>query len=169
MKPAVIPAKAIRLVRGESVIIDADLAELYGVTTSALNQAVSRNLARFPPDFAFRLTKAEADEVARSRSQHVTLKRGMNLKYLPRAFTEHGALMAANVLRSRRAIAVSVEIVRAFIRLRKFALTNEALARKVAELESRYDGQFEQVFDALRALLASPEPAHNRKMGFQQT
>lgn len=169
MKSAVIPSQVIRLVRGESVIIDADLAELYGVTTSALNQAVSRNLARFPPDFAFRLTKAEADEFTRSRSHQVTLKRGMNLKYLPRAFTEHGALMAANVLRSRRAVAVSVEIVRAFIRLRKFALTNEALARKVAELESRYDGQFDQVFEALRALLASPEPSHNRRMGFQQT
>lgn len=88
---------------------------------------------------------------------------------MPYAFTEHGALMAANVLKNKRAAQISVEIVRAFIRLRKFALTNDALARKVAELESRYDGQFEQVFDALRALLASPEPAHNRRMGFQQT
>ena len=168
MKPAVVLTKAIRLIRGESVILDADLAVLYGVTTSALNQAVSRNISRFPPDFAFRLTRAEADDVTRSRSPTVTLKRGTNLKYLPRAFTEHGALMAANVLRSRRAIAVSVKIVRAFIRLRKFALTNEALARKVAELESRYDGQFDQVFEALRALLASPEPGHSRRMGFQQ-
>ena len=139
------------------------------VTTSALNQAVERNKARFPSDFAFRVNKTEAEDLARSRSQSVTLKRGQNVKHLPRVFTEHGALMAANVLRSKRAIAVSVEIVRAFIQLRKFSLTNEKLARKIAELESRYDGQFEQIFEALNALLASPEPNHGRRMGFQQT
>lgn len=168
MKPTVSASRVIAIVRGESVILDADLAALYGVTTSALNQAVERNKARFPSDFAFRLNKAEAEEVVRSRSQSVTLKRGKNIKYLPRVFTEHGALMAANVLRSKRAIAVSVEIVRAFIQLRKFSLTNEKLARKIAEIESRYDGQFEQVFEALNALLASPEPHHGRRMGFQQ-
>jgi hypothetical protein len=87
---------------------------------------------------------------------------------LPYAFTEHGALMAANVLKSKRAAETSVEIVRAFVRLRRFALTNRELARKIAELESHYDGQFEQVFEALNALLASPEPHHGRRMGFQQ-
>lgn len=87
---------------------------------------------------------------------------------MPYAFTEHGALMAANVLKSKRAVQTSVEIVRAFVRLRRFALTNRELARKVAELEKRYDGQFDQVFAALRALLASPEPNHTRRMGFQQ-
>lgn len=159
----------IRVVRDESVIMDSDLAVLYGVTTSALNQAVARNRARFPLDFVFRLTKSEAELLVRSRSQAVILKRGSNVKYLPNAFTEHGALMAANVLRSRRANVVSVQIVRAFVQLRKFALTNDVLARKIARLESRYDGQFEQVFGALRALLASPDPAHGRKMGFQQS
>ena len=168
MKPAVIVPDLIVAIRGESVILDSDLAALYGVSTSALNQAVQRNQARFPADFAFRLTAAEAAELVRSRSQTVTKKRGANLKYAPRVFTEHGALMAANVLRSKRAVAVSVEIVRAFIQLRKFALTNEKLARQIAELESRYDGQFEQVFEAINALLASPEPHHGRRMGFQQ-
>ena len=105
------------------------------------------------------------------KSQFVTSKnvgRG-GLRKMPYAFTEHGALMAANVLKSKRAAQISVEIVRAFIRLRRFALTNRELARKIADLESRYDGQFDQVFEALRALLASPKPAHGRKMGFQQT
>src|SRR6266540_588033 len=120
MKPALVPSAMIHIVREESVIMDSDLAVLYGVTTSALNQAVARNRARFPLDFVFRLTKSEAELLFRSRSQAVILKRGSNVKYLPNAFTEHGALMAANVLRSRRANAVSVEIVRAFIRLRKF-------------------------------------------------
>ena len=90
------------------------------------------------------------------------------LRKMPSAFTEHGALMAANILKSKRAADVSVEIVRAFVRLRRFALTNRELARKIAELESRYDGQFEQVFGALRALLASPETEHGRKIGFKR-
>jgi hypothetical protein len=98
----------------------------------------------------------------------VILKRGTNLKYAPHALTEHGALMVANVLKSRRAIAVSIRIVNAFVALRRFALTNEALARKLAALEARYDGKFEQVFDALRELLASPDPAHARKIGFHR-
>lgn len=87
---------------------------------------------------------------------------------MPHASTEHGALMVANVLRNRRAVDVSVAIVRAFVQVRRFALTNRELARKIAELEARYDGQFEQVFQALRALLAPPEPHHGRRMGFQQ-
>lgn len=155
-------------IRGQKVILSLDLAELYGVAHKALIQAVRRNRARFPNDFLFQVTPQEFNHL---KSQFVTsnkLGRG-GLRKMPYAFTEHGALMAANVLKSKQAARTSVEIVRAFVRLRRFALTNRDLARKIAALESRYDGQFEQVFDALRALLASPEPQHGRRMGFQQT
>ena len=101
---------SIREIRGERVILDSDLARLYGVTTKALNQAVKRNADRFPPDFLFHLTKSEARGTPRSRSQCVTLKRGQNIKYLPFAFTEHGAIMAANVLRSSRAVEMSLYV-----------------------------------------------------------
>jgi hypothetical protein len=168
MKSSPIPAGIITAIRGEHVIVDADLAILFGVTTGALNQAVERNRSRFPATYMFRLTRAESVTWLRSRSQSVILKRGTNLKYLPRAFTEHGALMAANVLRSPRAIAVSIRIVNAFVALRKFALTHDVLARKLAELQTRYDGQFDQIFAALRSLLASSEPLHGRKIGFSR-
>ena len=165
MKAITLAPHVIVPLRGESVIIDSDLATLYRVSTKALNQAMRRNRSRFPADFVFQLTEAETKQWAALRSQFVTASR-RNVRHRPFAFTEHGALMAANLLKSRRAVSVSVEIVRAFIRLRKFALTNEALARKISSLEKRYDGQFEQVFDALRALLASPEPEHGGKIGF---
>jgi hypothetical protein len=168
MKRSAVPAGIITLIRSEHVIVDADLAILYGVTTRALNQAVKRNLRRFPRSYMFRLTRTEAIDWLRSRSQSVILKRGANLKYLPRAFTEHGALMAANVLKSPRAIAVSIRIVNAFIALRKYALTHDVLACKLADLEARYDGQFDQVFAALRGILASPDPSHSRKIGFHR-
>lgn len=153
--------------RGQKVILSPHLADLYGVPHKALMQAVQRNRSRFPIDFLFQVTRQEFRHL---KSQIVTSSSDGygGVRKMPYAFTEHGALMAANVLKSKRAAQTSVEIVRAFVRLRRFALTNRELARKVAELEGRYDGQFEQVFDALRALLASPEPAHNRKMGFQQ-
>jgi hypothetical protein len=152
-------------IRGQKVIISLHLAELYETAHKALMQAVRRNRARFPEDFVFQLSP---HEFANLKSQIVTSSSSGygGLRKLPYAFTEHGALMAANVLKSKRAAEVSVKIVRAFVRLRRFALTNRELARKVAALEARYDGQFEQVFDALRALLASPEPNHGRKMGF---
>lgn len=152
-------------VRGQKVIISIHLAELYGVLHKALMQAVQRNQRRFPADFVFQLT---TQEFANLKSQIVTSNHGGHggIRKLPHAFTEHGVLMAANVLRSKRATEVSVEIVRAFVRLRRFALTNRELSRKIAELEANYDGRFEQVFDALRHLLASPEPHHGRKMGF---
>lgn len=155
-------------IRGQKVIISVHLAELYGVPHKSLMQAVRRNLSRFPSDFLFQLTSQEFNNL---KSQIVTSSSGGygGVRKMPYAFTEHGALMAANVLKSKQAARTSVEIVRAFVRLRRFALTNRDLARKIAALESRYDGQFEQVFDALRALLASPEPQHGRRMGFQQT
>lgn len=159
-------ANRIFTVRGQKVILSFHLAELYGVEPRALIQAVQRNRSRFPADFMFQITRQELTNL---KSQIVISSSGHGgARALPYAFTEHGALMAANVLKSKRAAETSVEIVRAFVRLRRFALTNRELARKIAELESRYDGQFEQVFEALNALLASPEPHHGRRMGFQQ-
>jgi ORF6N domain. len=115
----------------------------------------------------FQLTREEFESL---RSQSVISKTGRGgRRYLPYAFTQEGVAMLSSVLRSKRAVQVNIEIMRAFVRMRSFALTNRELARKIADLESRYDGQFEQVFEALNALLASPEPHHGRRMGFQQT
>jgi len=158
------PREAIIRLRGQAVILDADLASLYGVTVKRLNEQVKRNHKRFPEDFCFQLTLAEAE---RSRSQFATLKRGYNIKYLPYAFTEHGAIMAANVLRSERAEEMSVAVVRAFVRLRRMALSVESLARKVASLENKYDASFRAVFDAIRDLMEPPDPPR-KHIGFQQ-
>ena len=157
--------KAILFVRGERVMLDSDLAELYGVETKALNQAVKRNAGRFPADFMFRLTSTEAEALRRLRSQFVTLKRGEHRKYLPHAFTEHGALMLANVLNSERAAQTSVQVVRAFVRLRQLLSSNADLARKLESLEKKYDTQFRAVFDAIRKLM-TPEPPKRREIGF---
>ncbi|MGH7950581.1 MAG: ORF6N domain-containing protein [Limisphaerales bacterium] len=158
-------ARAIILVRGEKVMLDTDLAELYGVETKVLNQAVKRNASRFPSDFCFQLSKAEADELNSLRSQIVTLKRGEHRKYLPYAFTEHGALMLANVLNSERAAQTSVQVVRAFVKLRQMLSSNAELARKLDDMEKKYDKQFKVVFDAIRQLMSPPEPKR-REMGF---
>jgi hypothetical protein len=157
----------IELLRGKRVLLDYELAALYGVETKTLVQSVKRNIGRFPEDFMFRLTESEFKSL---RSQIVTSNAGRGgRRYLPYAFTQEGVAMLSSVLRSERGVRVNIEIMRAFVRLRSFALTNRELGRRVTELEKRYDGQFEQVFNALRALLASPEPVHDRKMGFQQT
>ena len=136
---AVVPVEgveqAILLLRGRRVMLDADLARIYGVETKALNQAVKRNAAKFPADFIFQLTMAEADTVDRLRSQIVTLKRGQHRKYLPYAFTEHGAIMVATVLNSPRAVQMSVFVVRAFVQMRATLSANRALARQLAALE----------------------------------
>ena len=147
------PEEMIIRVRGQAVILDADLAALYGVPTKRLNEQVKRNQERFPEDFVFQLSWEEAK---RSRSQNATLKRGGNVKYRPYAFTEHGAVMAANVLKSDQAIQMSVAVVRAFVRLRRMALSVEGLARKLNALESKYDRHFKIVFDAIRELMAAP-------------
>jgi len=157
--------RAILSIRGEKVMLDSDLAELYGVETKALNQAVKRNATRFPADFMFQLTQEEHDDLVRLRSQIVTLKRGEHRKYLPYAFTEHGALMLANVLNSERAAQTSVMVVRAFVRLRQMLASNAELARKLAALENKYDAQFKIVFDAIRQLMSPPEPKR-REIGF---
>ncbi|MFA4972623.1 MAG: ORF6N domain-containing protein [bacterium] len=163
-----IPTKTIEnkilLLRNQQIILDSDLAELYGVTTKALNQAVKRNSERFPADFMFQLN---IEEAMRSRSQSVTLKRGTNIKYLPYAFTEHGAVMAANVLRSERAVAASIYVVRAFIRLRQFLASHKELADKLAELERQvgtHDKAIVSLFQAIRKLMA-PLPQKKKKAG----
>jgi hypothetical protein len=160
--------RLIHLVRGEKVMLDADLAELYGVTTSALNQAVRRNASRFPDDFMFRLSSDEAEVLLRSRSQSVTLKRGQNLKHLPHAFTEQGVAMLSSVLRSERAVQVNVAIMRAFVGLRRMLADNRALAIKLAEMDRKLEGHDQAIrslFDAIRELM-DPPTKPKREMGF---
>ena len=156
---------AIRLVRGQKVLLDNDLAPLYGVETRVLNQAVKRNAARFPEDFMFQLTSEEAEAWLRSRSQFVILKRGENLKYRPYAFTEQGVAMLSSVLHSDRAVQVNIEIMRAFVQLRQMLASHADLARKLEALEKKYDVRFKVVFDALRQLMKPSEPAR-REIGF---
>jgi len=158
--------QAIVVVRGQKVMLDADLARLYGVPVKALNQAVRRNEIRFPPDFMFRLSPEEA---AILRSQNVTLesdRRGRHSKYTPHAFTEQGVAMLSSVLRSTRAAQVNIEIMRAFVRLRRMLQSNDELTRKIAALEQRYDAQFRVVFDAIRKLMAPASPTKKR-IGFR--
>jgi hypothetical protein len=152
-------ASQIRVVRGQRVLLDSDLAALYGVTTKVFNQAVRRNRDRFPPDFVLQLTGPEAES---SRSQSVTLNagRGHNVKYLPLAFTEHGAIMAATILNSPRAVEMSVYVVRAFVQLKEAIRSDAELYDKFRELEHRLDGQDAEIagiLDALRTLMVPPE------------
>jgi len=153
-------AGRILVIRGQRVMLDADLAQLYGVSTKAFNQAVRRNRNRFPADFLLDLTN---QEVARSRSQIVTLKtgRGSNIKYPPMAFSEHGAIMAATILNSPRAEQMSVYVVRAFVKLRESLAMHTGLARELAALKGRVDtldadtrAQFEQVYEAILGLMS---------------
>lgn len=159
------------VLRGQRVLLDADLARLYGVPTKRLNEQVKRNLRRFPEDFVFQLTRDEAQALARLRSQNATLKKGQHIKHLPYAFTEHGAIQAANVLNSAAAVEMGVHVVRAFVRLRQWLSTQKAFAAKLDELESRvgqHDEQLAAVIEALRQFTVSPEPPHDRKMGFHR-
>ncbi len=135
--------RLICLVRGRKVILDSDLTRIYDVETRVLNRAVKRHRTRFPSDFMFKLTMKEAADLKRSRSQVVILKRGGNVKHLPYAFTEHGAIMAANVLRSKRAVRMSVFVVRAFIRMRAMLDDNQELARRLAALERELKGRID--------------------------
>ena len=175
-------AQRIVLIRGQRVVLDTDLAAFYGETTKRFNQQVSRNRARFPEDFMFQLSD---EEFAALRLQSATLDggskpgRGQHRKYLPYAFTEHGAIMAATILSSPRAIEVSVYVVRAFVRMRELAVTHGDLAKQLAELEEKTEAlamnhdtfsrntraQLKQVFDALRELMTPPDPP-KRPIGF---
>jgi hypothetical protein len=157
--------QTILVIRGHRVMLDTDLAKLYGVPTKVLNQAVKRNATRFPADFMFQLTVAEATAL---RSQFVTLKtgRGQHRKYRLYAFTEQGVAMLSSVLHSERAIQVNIAIMRAFVQLREMIGSNKGLARCLNELEKKYDSQFRVVFEAIRELMAEPEPKVKR-IGFK--
>lgn len=159
--------RRIYLIRGQKVMIDVDLAELYGVTTRALNQQVQRNLKRFPEDFMFRLTNAEA-EVFRSQFSTSSSTRG-GRRYMPYAFTEHGVAMLSSVLNSERAIEVNISIMRAFIRLRQMMESNEELNRKFAAVIRKlatHDKYFKVVFDELRKLAEQPAMP-SKQIGFR--
>ena len=196
-EPVVISTEAIaplvHWLRHEKVMLDSDLAELYGVEVRVLNQAVKRNIERFPADFMFQLS-AEEDELVKSsrsqtvtlknehasgppenssqsgtssplRSQFVILKQGQHRKFLPYAFTEQGVAMLSSVLRSQRAVEVNIAIMRTFVQLRRLMDSNRDLAQKIGEMEDKYDGQFRVVFDAIRQLISPPaEPS--RELGF---
>src|ERR1035437_868193 len=154
----------IHLVRGLRVMLDSDLAELYGVETKVLNRAVARNAFRFPSDFAFLLTPEESGNL---RFQIGTSSLHGGRRYLPRAFTEQGVAMLSSVLRSRRAVDVNIAIMRAFVYLRDLLTSHKALARRIDELEQRYDGNFAAVFDAIRELTSPTADEKGRtRIGF---
>ncbi|MFM8471771.1 MAG: ORF6N domain-containing protein [Limisphaerales bacterium] len=188
---SLIPAERIErrilLIRGQKVMLDFHLAELYEVPTKALNQAVKRNIERFPEDFMFQLTEEETEQISRSqivtlnpdsdgntlvdneflRSQIVTLKRGEHLKYRPYAFTEQGVAMLSGVLRSPRAVAVNIAVIRTFVKLRQLLLENAELSRRLDALERKFDAQFKVVFDTIRELMKPVTPAESRReIGF---
>jgi len=173
--------RRILLIREHRVMLDYDLAALYGVEARALNQAVKRNLARFPVDFMFQLTPAEADHVRSFVSQAVSpesrkpsnssqavmsSRKHRGRAYLPYAFTEQGVAMLSSVLRSPRAVQVNIAIMRAFVRLREMLLSNADLARKLADLERKYDSQFKAVFDAICQLMTPPPAPPKPEIGF---
>jgi hypothetical protein len=155
--------KSILTIHGQRIILDADLAAIYGVTTTRLNQQVRRNRDRFPDDFSYSLTQ---QEVASLMLQNATSKTGRGgRRKLPFVFTEYGAVMAANVLNSPTAIHASILVVRAFVRMREMLNAHAELARKVDEMEKKYDSQFKTVFDAFRQLMSPPETPR-RQIGF---
>ncbi len=158
-------AQSIQLLRGQKVMLDVDLAELYEVPVKTLNQAVKRNRTRFPSDFMFQITARERESL---RSQIVTLKRGEHRKYLPYAFTEQGVAMLSSVLRSERAVKVNIAIMRAFVQLREIMETNRELAQKFSDLEKRvgkHDSEIAAIIDAIRQLMAPPTKP-DREIGF---
>jgi hypothetical protein len=168
MSEALVPTERIRhaiiLLRGQRVILDRDLAVLYGVPTKVLKQAVKRNADRFPGDFMFVLTP---QEFAEWRSQFVTSKADrMGLRHAPMAFTEQGVAMLSSALNSERAIQANIAIMRTFVQLRGLLASHEDLARKLAALEKKYDVQFKAVFDAIRELMTPPRP-RRREIGFR--
>jgi hypothetical protein len=157
--------QVIYLFRGQKVMLDYDLADLYGVPTKVLKQAVKRKMDRFPSDFMFELTNQEFTNL---RSQIVTssLPHWGGTRYSPMAFTQEGVAMLSSALRTDRAVQVNITIMRAFVRLRKILTSNADLARKLEALEKKYDSQFKVVFDAIRQLMAPPEKSR-KKIGFQ--
>lgn len=167
---SLIPAEridgAILLIRGQKVMLDRDLAALYGVETKALTRAIRRNRDRFPGDFMFELSREEFDNL---RRQFGTSSQWGGRRYRPYAFTEQGVAMLSSVLRSKRAVQVNIEIMRAFVRMRQILAANANLARRLDALEQKYDGQFKVVFDAIRQLMTPPPEdvaRRRRRIGF---
>jgi len=163
--PTELIEKKIYLIRGHRVMLDSDLAELYGVETKMLVRAVKRNIDRFPPDFIFQLTKEEFDNL---RCHFGTSSQWGGRRYLPYAFTEQGVAMLSSVLRSKRAIQVNIAIMRVFVRLRQILSTHKELAYKLSELErkiEKHDEEIKAIFDAIRQLMA-PQEKPKRKIGF---
>ncbi len=154
----------ILLIRGEKVMLDNDLAKLYGVETKRLTRAVRRNIDRFPKDFMFRLNLQEQQNL---RCQFGTLGWGAYAKYPPLVFTEQGVAMLSSVLNSERAIAVNIQIMRTFTKLRRMLMDNKALKEKVEALESKYDKQFKIVFDVIKELLEPPPEPSSKQFGFK--
>jgi ORF6N domain len=170
-KTAIVVAKKvdskILILRGQKVILDADLAELYGVTVKRLNQQIKRNARRFPPDFLFRLSRPEYEEL---RLQNATSSsRHGGRRYLPNAFTEHGAIMAATVLNSKRATEMSIFVVRAFVRMRETLVLNHKIVAKLNEIERRIEGHDADIQELVAAIqeLMAPLPASERRIGFE--
>jgi hypothetical protein len=155
--------RRIYLIRGHKVMLDADLAELYGVLTGNLNKAISRNRDRFPEDFMFQLS---GDEFKNLRFQFGTSSSWGGRRYPPYAFTEQGVAMLSSVLKSKRAVQVNIAIMRAFVRLREMLATHKDLARKLDEMEKKYDGQLKIVFDAICKLMQPPSAPPKRRIGF---
>jgi len=164
-------ATKIYIIRNQKIMLDSDLAELYGVETKVLNQAVKRNLHRFPKDFMFQLT--EKEYLTNLKSQFVTSsldkkpQKWGGKRKLPFAFTEHGTVMLASVLNSERAVSVSLQVVRIFIKLRQILETNKELAQKIDQLEDKYDHQFKIVFDAIKQLLIQEDETKAEPIGFK--
>jgi hypothetical protein len=169
-------AQLVFLIRGEKVMLDADLAMLYGVSTKALNQAFRRNRNRFPSDFVFQLSRTEYDAMRSQvvtglppskpmRSQIVTASR-RNISALPYAFTEQGVAMLSSVLRSARSVEVNIAIMRTFVQLRRLMDSNGDLARKIEGLEKKYDEQFAVVFEAIKQLVSTPSVPSKKRIGF---
>jgi hypothetical protein len=154
--------RKIYLIRGQRVMLDSDLAELYGVEVKQLKRQVRRNIDRFPADFMFQLSKEEDDSL---RCHFGTLKRGEHSKYLPYVFSEQGVAMLSSVLNSKRAVQVNIAIMRTFVKLREMIASHKDLAKKLEELEQKYDAQFRVVFDAIRELMIPPDE-DKRKIGF---
>ena len=161
--PVEVIAGKIFLIRGQKIMLDRDLAELYSVEVKHLKRQVRRNIDRFPDDFMFEISK---DEYKNLRRHFGTLKRGEHSKYLPYAFTEHGILMLSSVLNSKRAIAVNIQIMRTFAQMRQMMLSYKDLKEKIEKMESKYDKQFHIVFQALKQMLEPPPPRKTGKIGF---
>lgn len=175
MAPDSIPTQdilaLITTIRGQRVILASDLAGLYGVETKQLNQQIKRNLERFPTDFMFQLSLEEVDALKALRSQIVTLKKGQHQKYRPYAFTEHGAIMAANVLNSPQAVAMSVYVIRAFIQQREVLSANDAILKRLAEIDKTlllHDKALRDIYQKLLPLLQPPPETPRPKIGFHE-